>query len=91
MQNNLNSVNILNLNKRNKIKNKILDLQNDIDMNNKALLDIQNNMIFIQIMILSDYKTKLIIDRMNMTNYHWKSVKLIMIINVLLIIIKLYL
>lgn len=42
MQNNLNSVTILNLNKRNKIKNKILDLQNDIDMNNKALLDIQN-------------------------------------------------
>lgn len=42
MQNNLNSVTILNLNKRNKIKNKILDLQQDIDMNNKALLDIQN-------------------------------------------------
>lgn len=42
MQNNLNSVTILNLNKRNKIKNKILDLQNDIDMNNKALFDIQN-------------------------------------------------
>ena len=32
MQNNLNSVTILNLNKRNKIKNKILDLQHDIDM-----------------------------------------------------------
>lgn len=42
MQNNLNSVTILNLNKRNKIKNKILDLQHDIDMNNKELLDIQN-------------------------------------------------
>lgn len=42
MQNNLNSVTILNLNKRNKIKNKIFDLQQDIDMNNKALLDIQN-------------------------------------------------
>lgn len=42
MQNNLNSVTILNLNKRNKIKNKILDLQHDIDMNNKKLLDIQN-------------------------------------------------
>lgn len=42
MQNNLNSVTILNLNKRNKIKNNILDLQHDIDMNNKALLDIQN-------------------------------------------------
>lgn len=42
MQNNLNSVTILNLNKRNKIKNKILHLQHDIDMNNKELLDIQN-------------------------------------------------
>lgn len=42
MQNNLNSVTILNLNKRNKIKNKILDLQHYIDMNNKELLDIQN-------------------------------------------------
>ena len=42
LQNNLNSVTLLNLNKRYKIKNKILDLQHDIDINNKALLDIQN-------------------------------------------------
>lgn len=42
LQNDLQKVPYINLNKKNKIKNKISDLQKDINMNNRILMNIQN-------------------------------------------------
>lgn len=42
LQNDLQKVPYINLNKKNKIKNKISDLQKDINLNNRILMNIQN-------------------------------------------------
>lgn len=42
LQNDLQKVPYINLNKKNRIKNKISDLQKDINMNNRILMNIQN-------------------------------------------------